>query len=331
MNAKSTSMKLLGVLGSAFAVILFFGSSLSAAEKLMIKVGSTAPPGSFMHEIAELYQKKVQDKSKGSVEITIFPSAQLGTLEAQQEGMRVGTHQITVIGSSIAALVPQYGIFDLPYLFETRKDVNKVVNGPVGEELFRLLPPKGLIGLGFWENGITHMTNNIRPIVKPEDLKGLKMRTPSAPSRLLIFKTYGANPVPMPFSELFTALKQGVVDGQDNPYANIMMGKLQEVQKYLSNTGHIYSSLVLIASKMWWDKWPADVQKILKEAAYEVGNESREMAEKSDVKNLEFLKQSMKINEVDRDAFKKASVPIQKELAQQIGKDIYDKVVKAIE
>ena len=246
-NGKFKKSLLLVLAFFLFSFPFFNPSTGYCAEKIVIKLGSTGPEGSFMHEIAELYKKKVEQGTKGGAEINIFPSAQLGSLEVQQDGMRMGTHQITIIGSSIVTLVPQFGIFDFPYIFENRQKVDRVVNGPIGKELFDLLPSKGLVGLAFWENGITHMTNNVRPIYKPQDCVGLKMRTPSATSRILLFKVYGANPTPMPFNELFSALKQGVVDGQDNPYSNIIMGKLYEAQKYLSNTGHIYSSLVLLA------------------------------------------------------------------------------------
>jgi TRAP-type transport system periplasmic protein len=310
-------------------LVLSTVDSAYSAEKIVIKLGSGAGPGSFMGITEELYKKKVEEKTQGQVEIKLFPSNQLGTLTAQQEGLRVGTHQMAVIGSSIVALAPKFGIFDFPFIFDDREEVGRVVNGSIGKELMDSLLPKGLVGLGFFENGITHMTNNVRPIRKPADCVGLKMRTPESPSRILIFRTYGANPTPMDFGELFSALKQGVVDGQDNPYSNIIMGKLFEVQKYLSNTGHVYSSVILIASKIWWEKWPKDVQKILQETAIEVANESRKRGEETDKRNLESLKKQMQVNEVDKEEFKKASMPVYKELGKSVGEDLLERVRQA--
>jgi TRAP-type transport system periplasmic protein len=314
-----------------FSCFLFLSvpATVYSAEKIVIKLGSGAGPGSFMGITEELYKKRVEEKTQGQVEIKIFPSNQLGSLTAQQEGLRVGTHQMAVIGSSIVALAPKFGIFDFPFLFDDREKVGRTVNGPVGKELMDSLLPKGIVGLGLFENGITHMTNNVRPIIKPSDCVGLKMRTPESPSRILIFRTYGANPTPMDFGELFSALKQGVVDGQDNPYSNIIMGKLFEVQKYLSNTGHVYATVILTASKIWWDKWPKEVQKVLQEVAIEVANESRKRGEETDRKNLEFLKKHMQVNEVDKEEFRRASTPAYKDLAKSVGEDLLERVRQA--
>jgi tripartite ATP-independent transporter DctP family solute receptor len=195
--------------------------------------------------------------------------------------------------------------------------------------LFAVLPPKGMRVLGVWENGFRHITNSVRPINKPEDLKGVKLRVPGGAWRVNMFKAYGANPAPMPFGEVYSALQAGVMDGQENPFAQIASAKLQEVQKFLSLSGHVYTPAYLIVSEDFWQKVPADAQAVLSRIAVELGDFARGQGETLDRDLMVKLAPPLKVNEVDKGAFIQASTPIY----QQFGKEVAGgaELVKLIE
>ena len=176
----------------------------------------------------------------------------------------------------------QFAVLGLPFLFQDLPQAWKVVDGPVGEQLAKHAKDKGLVLLGLWDNGIRHVSNNVRPITKPEDLAGIKLRTPPDPITVDIFKELGANPTPLPFSELYIALQQGVVDGQENPLMNIFSSKLHEVQKYISLTGHKYESTPLFASAVVFNTLSKADQQAVRDAAAEAGKLNRELSQKAD-------------------------------------------------
>ncbi len=188
----------------------------------------------------------------------------------------------------------------------------------VREALFSPLPAKGMRILAFWENGFRHITNNGRPIVKPEDLKGLKLRVPGGVWRVKMFKAYGANPAPMPLAEVYSALQSGVMDAQENPFPQIWSAKLHEVQKYLSLTGHVYTPAYLMVSEAFWQKLPADVRAAIEKIAVEMGDVARREGERLDRELQEKMAQGTKINEVDKDAFIKASAAVYDEFGKEV-------------
>jgi tripartite ATP-independent transporter DctP family solute receptor len=188
----------------------------------------------------------------------------------------------------------------------------------VQSALFEGLPGKGIRILGVWENGFRHITNNVKPIVKPEDLKGIKLRVPGGVWRVNMFKAYGANPSPMPLAEVYSALQSGVMDGQENPFPQIASAKFQEVQKFLSLSGHVYTPAYLVIGEDSWKKVSADIQSTLSKIAWEMGDFARSEGERLDKELMDKVVPPMKANEVDKEAFIKASKAIYDEFGKQV-------------
>lgn len=309
--------RICSVLCSLIIVVVLFGSLANASPKFTVRVGHADAPGTKKDRASDLFKELVEKYTDGQVQVTVYPSNQLGDLTTQVEGCQVGTHDIVITMDTVVPLVPQIGVLDLPYLFKDRDRVERVLKGPIGQELLDLLPDTGLIGLAWWENGYRHITNNRRPIRVPDDLKGIKIRTPQSPARMRMFEIYGANPAPLSFAELFSALQQGVFDGQENPLMNVSGSKFYEVQKYLSLSGHVYNPQVLLMSKMLWDEMPRNFQQAIKQAAEEVGDHMRRTGEEEDKNDLAYLTGKMEINEVDFEAFQEASKPLYEEFPYQ--------------
>ena len=219
----------------------------------------------------------------------------------------------------MSSVADEFGVFEMPYIIKSR-DHMKAVQDEIGESVLNAAAEKnGYKILSYFENGFRHITNNTRPVNVPEDLKGIKLRTPKGEWRVKMFQLYGANPTPMAFSEVFTALKTGVIDGQENPYAQIWSAKFQEVQKYLSITGHVYTPAYVLVSEKHFAKLPEDVQKDLMDAAAESQAAVYEMAAKLETELLENLRDGgVKVNEADTDAFIAASKPIYDEFASSV-------------
>jgi tripartite ATP-independent transporter DctP family solute receptor len=213
----------------------------------------------------------------------------------------------------------RFGVFEMPYLIVSRAHIKKVAeNKQVQDQLFGGLPAKGIRVLGVWENGFRHITNNVRPIVKPEDLKGIKLRVPGGVWRVKMFKDYGANPSPMPLAEVYSALQSGVMDAQENPFPQIASAKFYEVQKFLSLSGHVYTPAYLAVGEESWAKLSKDVQDTLSKIAWDMGDFARSEGERLDKELMGKLAPPMKANEVDKEAFIKGSGTIYEEF----GKDV---------
>jgi len=210
-------------------------------------------------------------------------------------------------------------VFEMPYIIVSRTHMKKVSeNKQVQQGLFDPLPAKGMRILGVWENGFRHITNNARPVVKPDDLKGIKLRVPGGVWRVKMFKAYGANPSPMPLAEVYSALQSGVMDGQENPFPQIASAKFQEVQKYLSLSGHVYTPAYLVVGEDFWKKLPQDIQTTLSKIAWEVGDFARSEGERLDKELMGKLAPPMKANEVDKDGFIKASASIYEDFGKEV-------------
>ena len=193
----------------------------------------------------------------------------------------------------------EFGVFDTPFLFDNFKEVDAALDGPVGKKLLDKLPAKGLVGLSYWDHGFRILTNSKRPIAKLEDIQGLKIRVQQIPVFIESFNAMGANAVPMPFPELYSALEQKAVDGQENPFISVEVTKFYEVQKYASTTRHAYSPLLVLMSKKFWDQLSADERKVLTDAANEVKSYERQVSRELDAKALDTLKsRGMVITEV---------------------------------
>ncbi|MBP1155775.1 MULTISPECIES: TRAP transporter substrate-binding protein [unclassified Paenibacillus] len=309
------------------------GSPMPASndKKIIIKLGHSSVETNFRHQAALKFKELVDQKSNGTMEVQVFPSEQLGSESAMLQSLVTNSIQATPVATGLfAKYYSNIGVIELPYLFENFEQAWKVLDGPVGKELAEPLTGKGIRIISYWENGFRQITNNKRPIEKPEDLKGVKIRTPEIPISLSVLKAMGANSVGMAFGELFPALEQNVVDGQENPLTNINASKFYEVQKYLSMTGHQYSPVPFAVSETFWKSLSADQQKIISDSGKEAGQMMRELVKQDDVKlKAELQAKGMLINEPDKKPFQEAVAPVYKEYESTYGKELIEKVRNA--
>src|SRR5918994_1060160 len=242
----------------------------------------------------------VAEKSGGKIKVREFPSNQLGSEMQQQSALRGGTQEMqSPATTSLAGIVKEFGLVDFPLIVSTPQQADSLLDGPFGTALLAKPPDKDLIGLGYWDLGFRNVTNSRRPITKGEDLSGIKIRVIPNPVYLETFKTFGANPVPLSFSELYTALETRAVDGQENPFSVILSNKFNEVQKYLSVTNHTYSTNIILVGKKFWDKLSPAEQKILQEAAIEARDYQRKVSREQAQQAIADLKaKGMQVNEV---------------------------------
>lgn len=280
-----------------------------AQQATKLTLGHGAAPGNPRHEAAVKFADTVKAKTNGRFEIQVAHSAQLGDDAAMITALRSGTLDISANSQgAMANVVPEYAALGLPFLFTDIQKAWQLLDGPVGEELAKRTTTKGMVVLGYWDNGIRHVSNAKRPIKVPADVKGLKIRTPPDSMTMDIMQALGADPQQIKFSELYVALQQGVVDGQENPLTNIASAKLYEVQKYLSLTGHKYEANPFVMGKRSWDKLSAADQKIFTDAAAEATQLQRSLSKEADEKLVTDLKaKGVQIDTVDRKAFAEAT------------------------
>lgn len=300
--------------------------------EIVLKLGYGAPTTNPRHLMAEKYAKWVNEQTNGKVQIDLYPAEMLGTDRQMAEAITMGTLDMSINAHGvIATYEPKLAAIELPFLFDSPEKVGKLLDGPIGEELAKDLPKKGMRILAYWENGLRHITNSKRPIEKPEDLKGLKIRTPENKMTLAIFKSLGASPAPLAFPELYLALSQGVFDGQENPVTNIHAAKFYEVQKYISITNHKYESCPLVISEKVWGKLPQDVQKVLKEGAVKFAQEHRKLIQENETKLLADLEaKGMKVSRPDLKPFQEATKGVYTEWESVLGKDLIEKIREAV-
>src|SRR5437899_3947446 len=276
----------------------------STAQTVTLRLGHVGFPGSLFAITADEYAKRVNASLQGKVEVKVFHSSQLGSDEQMSRGIKVGAPEMFVPSTVMSTVEQKYGVFEMPYIIVNRAHMKKVAeNKEVQKQLYDGLPAKGLRVLGVWENGFRHITNNVRPIAKPDDLKGIKLRVPGGVWRVKMFKTYGANPSPMPLAEVYSALQSGVMDAQENPFPQIASAKFQEVQKFLSLSGHVYTPAYLVVGEESWAKLPKDIQNTVSKIAWDMGDFARSEGERLDKELMGKLAPPMKANEVDKDAF----------------------------
>lgn len=290
-------------------------------QPISIRLGHVGFPGpdSIFAIMGDEYARRVNEALKGKVEVKVFHSSQLGTDEQMMRGIKVGAPEMFIPSTIMSTAEQKFGVFEMPYIIVSRAHMKRVAeNREVQKSLFEGLPAKGIRVLGVWENGFRHITNNVRPIVKPEDLKGIKLRVPGGVWRVKMFRAYGANPSPMPFAEVYSALQSGVMDGQENPFPQIASAKFHEVQKFLSLSGHVYTPAYLVVSEAFWKKLPKDIQSTLSKIAWEMGDFVRSVGDRLDKQLLGKLAPPMKVNEVDKDSFIKASSAIYEEFGRTV-------------
>ena len=291
----------IAVLGSAAILALSLAGQASAADikertlRFSFLNAKEHPQGMGAAKFAELVNKA----SGGKITVKLFPSGVLGGDVQTVSSIQGGTLDFTVLNAGLlSSHAKEFVLFDLPFLFNSGKEADAIVDGPIGSKLLAKLQGKGMVGLGYWELGFRHLTNNVRPVVKMEDIAGLKVRVVQSPLYIEMFSALGANPVPMPFTELYTALETKAVDGQENPEATILGTKLNEVQKYMTLTGHVYNPQVLLTSQKLWDQLSADEKKLLQKAARDATLYQRKVNRDGAAQALAKLKATMKVNEL---------------------------------
>ena len=304
------------------ASVALAAAGVAMAQDKTIKFATQNPKGHPIVLGMEKFKEVVESKSGGKIKVNLFPGGTLGSDQANVSAMQGGTLEMVSMNSGIlASQVKEFAIFDFPFMFPNEAVADAVVDGPFGQKMHAKLQDKGLVGLGYYELGFRQITNSKRPITKVEDVKGLKLRVPPDATLVDIVQALGADAQQIKFSELYVALQQGVVDGQENPLANIHASKLYEVQKHLALTNHQFQMTPFLMSKRSWDRLSDADKKAVQEAAAEATALQRKMSAEADEKLLADLKsRGVQVTTVDKNAFAKATEKVDdKWLATPIG------------
>jgi tripartite ATP-independent transporter DctP family solute receptor len=310
-------MKHLRVLRFALLAALFAAGS--AFAQMELKFGHVGNPGSLFQKSADEFAKRANAKLGGKAKVVVFGSSQLGNDRELLQKLKLGTVDFALPSTVMSSEADIFGMFEMPYLVKDREHMKRIEKEIFWSSLEPAVEKKGLKVIAVWENGYRHITNNKRPINVPKDLDGLKLRTPKGKWRVKMFQAYGANPSPLAFSEVFTALKTGVYDGQENPYSQIYSAKFHEVQKFLSITGHVYTPAYVTVGAKRWASLPADVRSALESAAKETQAFVYETAAADEAELLGKIKAAgVQVNDADKNAFIAASKPIYAEFAKEV-------------
>jgi tripartite ATP-independent transporter DctP family solute receptor len=289
------------------------------AAQTEIKLGHVGEPGSLFQKSADEFASRANAKLGNKAKVIVYGSSQLGGDKEMIQKLKLGTLDMALPSTVMSSEVDMLGIFEMPYIVKDRAHMSRIEKEIFWPTIEPEIEKKGLRVLAVWENGVRHITNSKRPIKVPADLQGIKLRVPEGKWRVKMFQAYGANPSPMKFSELFTALQTGVMDGEENPFTQIYSAKLQEVQKYLSLSGHVYTPAYLTVGTKRWESLPADVRKTLEDTAKEVQAYVYQTAARDDEDLLAKLKkEGMQVNDVDKEAFVAASKSIYDEFGAEV-------------
>jgi TRAP-type transport system periplasmic protein len=287
--------------------------------ELELKFGHVGAPGSLFALSAEEFARRANEELAGRARVTVFGSSQLGGDEVMLQKLKLGTLDFALPSTIMSSTVDAFGLFEMPYLVRDREHMKQIEEAVVWPTLVPLAEAQGYRIIAVWENGFRHVTNNIRPITVPADLRGIKLRTPRGVWRIKLFQAFGANPTPMPLSEVFVALQTGVMDGEENPLAQIAASKFQEVQRYLSLTQHVYTPAYVAVGKDRWARLPEEIRAALERAARDTQDFVYETAERMDRELLAQLEEDgLAVNEPNRNAFVAASRAIYDEFARSV-------------
>ncbi len=317
-------MKAAGI--AALAVTL----PLAAQAAETLRFAHYAQPGDTAYRAAEFFKEKVEAATNGDLEISLHPAGELGNSPTMLQGARLGTIDIVLTGNPyFTAFAPQVNLLDLPFLFQSADHAYAVLDGEIGAELMNSINQSNLQGLAFWEIGFRNLTNSVRPVATPADLEGLKLRTTPNPAHIEAFRILGANPAPMPFSEVYSALQTGTIDGQENPVNHIYASKLHEVQKHLSLTEHAYTAAPLVMNYGRFVKLTPEQQEAIKAAAIEAAVYERELNAEEAASSLQAMKDAgVEVVETpDVAAFRDAvAAQTRKAYVEKFGDDLVKKV-----
>jgi C4-dicarboxylate-binding protein DctP len=334
-NAGGNTMKRL----IAAAAALAFAASLSAAHAqapIVLKFSHVVAPDTPKGKAAEKFKELGEKYTNGKVKIEVYHNSTLYKDKEELEAMQLGAVQMLAPSNSKFGPIgiKEFEVFDLPFLIPSLDALRKVTEGPIGQKMLKLLEPKGMVGLAYWDNGFKQMSAN-KPLRKPEDYKGLKFRIQSSKVLEAQFRALGAIPQVMAFSEVYQALQTGVVDGQENTPSNMYTQKMDEVQKYTTLTNHGYIGYVVVVNKKFWDGLPNDVRGQLTKALKEATEYGNHISAKENAEALEEMKkkgktQFLTLTADEMNAMKKAMEPIYADMGKRVGKDSIAEVQKAI-
>lgn len=328
-NAKQYGVGALFILGCAF-----FSGAASASYNIKIAHSSPAVDDRLEKSL-QVFKENVEKRTDGEVTISTYPASQLGGEREQLEGVQFGSIEMAVLAGPISSIYPDIMVFDLPYLFKNKKVAYEVLDGDFGQRILNgMLPKTGIRTLAWGENGFRHFTNNVHPIKKPEDLAGLKIRTMENPAHMAMVKDLGANPTPMAFGEVYSALQMGVIDGEENPVSLIDSMRFYEVQKYLTLDGHVYNPFTFIVNDAFFSSLPAKYQTVLKEEAKHWSDVERQLNTEQAERSIQKLKDSgmqiVDLSDQDKQAFREATQPVYDMYRKQLGDAMIDDLLNAV-
>ena len=316
----------------ALASCLALATALPAAAQQKLQIAgnfATEHPSSVAVE--QVFRKEVARLTNNQLQVDVFPAMQLGGAKENVDAVRSGTLAITWVGAAfLSRIAPELEAVSLPFVFSNRESAFRVIDGPVGHAIDKKLQDKGFLSLGWMELGMRHVTNSKTPIRTMADLKGLKVRLQPNETHLSTFRALGANPVAMDVKELYSALEQRVVDGQENPYTVISASRFSEVQKQLSNTGHFFDFIAVVASKKAFEQLKPEHQKAVREAMTATIAAQRKLAAEQEAAKFAELKSKMAYTEITpaaREDMRKASLPVIEEVKKRAGADLVNQVL----
>ena len=306
----------------ALAALMAALTPLAACAQAAMKNSISVAQNSHQGVAIDVFAKEVEKATGGRIKVQNFYSAALGSERESIEAVQLGTQELTFTSTGpVPNFVPETRILDIPFLFRDKAHARAVLDGPIGQDLLKTFEAKGMKALAWGENGVRHMTNSKRAVNTPDDLKGLKMRTMENPVHVAAYKGFGIITTPMAFAEVFTALQQGTVDGQENPLSVIMAAKFDQVQKHLSLTGHVYSPCVMLMNKAAFDKLSAADKQVFLDAATVAVRANRARVDEDDAKGVADLRsKGMQVVEVDKSKFQAALTPVYAQFETQFGK-----------
>lgn len=305
-------------------------------DSINIVAGVTAQQEHPLYQGLVKWKELVEERSNGELTVETYHIGQLGDDRTMIENVQLGSQDVVLPSTApLSNFVPEFSIFDFPFIFQNEQIAETVLDGEVGQKVLDLLEEQDLVGLAYFENGFRNVANNIKPIETAEDFEGLSIRTMESDFHVDIFRALGANPTPMQYTEVFTALQQGIVDGHENPVTSMYTDNMFEVQKYLSKTRHLYVPVVFIMGKQLYDSLSPEHQQLVREAAKEATTYQRELIRAENEANFEKMQEEgMEVNDVapeERTKMFEMTKPVTEEYAEELGQDLVEEMYNAIE
>ena len=319
----------------AISAVLSAGLAFAAAAETVIKIGHGAAESFHMHRALLKFEELVETGSNGEIDVQIFPSSQMGPDREMIEGVQTGVLEMAIPPSSFfAGWDPAFAVIELPYMYASKDIAFDVLDGAAGDSMLARVENQGLVGLGWLELGVRNVTNNVRPIASPQDLEGVKLRTMKVPAHVATFESLGANPTPMNFGEVYSALQQGVIDGQENPLAIITSQRFYEVQKYLSTTGHVFAVYMPVVSKPFFDSLSAEHQQLIRASMARARAHQAELVAAEDASQLDEIRSAgvevLELTAEQRQAFADQTESVRLQYRDEVGAEAYDAWVAAV-